>query len=123
MSGERLDELLRSVVREEVCKALDEREAERAVAPAPRPHVSPLIDTAEAAALAGVTPETIRRWIRNGQLTPRKAGRLFRIAREELMGLMRSTGGRCAEDDDINGVVESIWKRSGGPALLDKPTE
>lgn len=45
---------------------------------------SEYLRTEEAAAIAGVTPGTIRAWVRSGVLAGCKAGRLLRIPRVEL---------------------------------------
>jgi excisionase family DNA binding protein len=47
------------------------------------------LSTHEAAAVAKVTPGTIRRWIHEGKLPQRRAGRLVRVCRVELEQLLR----------------------------------
>jgi excisionase family DNA binding protein len=59
-----------------------------AAALAARPAVGELLSTAEAAAHAKVTPETIRRWVAAGKLPENRAGREVRIARVDLDKLL-----------------------------------
>ena len=70
-------ELVRSEVAGQVAAAL-----------AQRPAATELLSTAEAAAHAKVTPETIRRWIAAGKLPEHRAGREVRIARADLDALL-----------------------------------
>jgi excisionase family DNA binding protein len=53
-----------------------------------RPSATELLTTAEAAAHAKVTPETVRRWIAAGKLPEHRAGREVRIARADLDQLL-----------------------------------
>ena len=75
---DRFRELIREVVRQELPAA---------IAKAIKPD-EPLRTTV-AAKLAGVTPKTIRRWIRDGKLTKHHANRELRISRCELEDFMR----------------------------------
>jgi len=86
---EQLRDLIGSVVREEVAKAL----AGARGVPASDPSY---LSSAEAAALARVTQATVRRWIREERLKDHGAGREVRVAREELAGLMRPGKKRLA---------------------------
>ncbi len=73
-----LRELITDIVRGEVDRAL--REASPAAA---------LLSTRDAAKYAGVVPDTVRRWIREGKLPEQRAGRVVRIARADLERLLR----------------------------------
>lgn len=53
-----------------------------------RPAAAELLTTAEAAAHAKVTPETVRRWVAAGKLSEHRAGREVRIARADLDQLL-----------------------------------
>lgn len=71
--------LVRAIARQEVALALaDARDSDE------------YLSTAGAAALAGVAPGTIRRWIKEGRLTGHRAGRVLRVRRCELMALLES---------------------------------
>lgn len=48
-----------------------------------------LYTAAEAAEMLGVTKATVGQWIRDGKLGGRKAGRDYRIAREELSAFVQ----------------------------------
>jgi excisionase family DNA binding protein len=50
------------------------------------------ISTARAASLAGVTPSTIREWVKQGKLRGYRAGRLVRVSRAELEFFLRGVG-------------------------------
>lgn len=64
----------------------------------------------EAAAVCGVHPETVRRWVREGKLKGAKIGHEYRIARRELAIFWRKQGGgEIFEDraaDIARGVLE-----------------
>lgn len=76
----RLRQLISEIVRDEVRAALDQ---------AALPSEAPYMSTREAAELARVTPDTVRRWIAEGQLHAVGAGREIRIKRAELEALMK----------------------------------
>lgn len=78
--GESLRETIREIVKQEL-----ERNTREAPA-------TTLVGTVEAAAHADVTERTIRRWIRTGRLTARKAGRVIRVDLDELDDLIRKDG-------------------------------
>lgn len=77
---DKLEETLRAIVRDELQKALAERE----------PSNGDLISTTEAARLADVATATIRRWIKLGSLTKHHAGRVFKVSRAELESLLKN---------------------------------
>ena len=70
---------IREIVREELSKQ-------------PAPTTNRVGGTKEAAKHAGVTPRTIRRWIRDGRLKSTKANRVVRVDLDELDALMASDG-------------------------------
>lgn len=70
--------LLRELVREELARALAERDA-------PVDYLS----VEQAATVAKVAHGTVRRWVREGRLTDYRAGRVVRVRRDELERLMR----------------------------------
>jgi excisionase family DNA binding protein len=70
-------QLVQTEVAAQVAAALDRRLA-----------AGELLSTAEAAAHARVTPETIRRWVTAGKLTEHRAGREVRVARADLDALL-----------------------------------
>lgn len=71
-----IEQLIRSLIRDELAKAKPANDTE-------------YLSTTEAARLASVTPGTIRRWVRSGELTRHEAGARVRIRRDELERLMR----------------------------------
>jgi hypothetical protein len=58
------------------------------------------LPVAAAAALAAVTPATIRVWMAQGRLRRYYAGRELRVLGSELAGLMRKPPGSSATQDD-----------------------
>lgn len=64
------------------------------------PNVKPardLIGLDDAAAICGVTPRTIRRWIAAGQLPAVRVGpRLIKVSTRDLSALMTPVGGGAA---------------------------
>lgn len=75
-----LEEMIRKIVRDELAK-----QATPANDDAP---AGEYLSTAEAADLARVSVYTIRRWVRNGELTRHEAGSRVRIRRDELEKLL-----------------------------------
>lgn len=78
---ESLREAIREVVREEIKKALDTRASR-----------TDYLSVAEAAEHARVKVRTVRRWLREGRIEKRGAGRGVRVRRDELQRLMDSGG-------------------------------
>ena len=76
-----LREIITEIVRAEIAKATMPTE---------------YLTTRAAAQLAKVAEETIRRWIREGKLEVFRAGRVVRVLRADLEGLMR--GGSAREE-------------------------
>lgn len=70
---------------EKQLEAMIERVVRRVLAEKPANDAAPeYLSTAEAARIASVTPGTIRRWIREGELTRHAAGAHVRVRRDEL---------------------------------------
>jgi excisionase family DNA binding protein len=67
-------------------RIVDERVAARLAELQPRNDA--YLTTAEAAKLAGIHADTIRRWIREGRLAEHRAGRVVRVRRDELERLL-----------------------------------
>lgn len=102
-----LDEAIRITVKQAVASELDDlRQAiaslkaslQTTSAPA-APH--DYVDAAEAAAIAGVKAQTVRRWIARGELRAHRAGRLLRVRVDELRAfLAKSPASGPTEPDD-----------------------
>jgi excisionase family DNA binding protein len=72
-----IEEVVRKVVREEIAADAGRQPAE-------------YVSVIEAARRIGVSPGTIREWVRLGRLTRYPAGRLLRISVRELDALMKA---------------------------------
>jgi len=72
-----------------------------------------LLSTAEAAAHAKVTPETIRRWVAVGKLSEHRAGREVRIARADLDQLL-CRGTRRPRPQDAEKTPEQLARERFG---------
>jgi excisionase family DNA binding protein len=73
-------------LRDMIERIVDERVEKRlAELRAPEEYLSP----DEAGAVAGVHPDTIHRWIREGKLEKHRAGRLVRVRRSDVERLLR----------------------------------
>ena len=105
-----LDETIRSivreVVREEVRAALDDHAARThrrngATSNSDEGYLS----IARAAKFAGVAPGTLRRWIRAGRLTARRAGRVLRISRNEIEDFLAREGRAADVTDRARAIV------------------
>lgn len=66
-----ITELVRSIVREELSRAL-------------APRTDGYLSVASAAEVADVSPATVRRWIRTGKLPSCGSGKLLRVRRADL---------------------------------------
>ena len=62
------------------------------------------LSAADAARVAGVRVETIRRWVQSRQLRGQWAGRLLRIERSDLQAFLS----RPASEPDVGSVVARI---------------
>jgi len=78
-----LREMIEEIVDERLAAALAKREA-----------ASEHLTSAEAALYARVSSRTIRRWLDDGRLRARRAGRKLLIARADLEALLRDGGRR-----------------------------
>lgn len=104
-----LDEAIRITVKQAVASELDDlRQAIASLKasiqanPAPAaPH--DYVDAIEAAAIAGVKPQTVRRWIARGELRGHRAGRLLRVRVDELRAFLASSpaSGPAEPDDEL----------------------
>lgn len=70
-----LESIVRSIVRDELSRAAPANDA-------------PYLTVAEAAAHARVSPGTVRRWVRAGELTRHEAGARVLVRRDELEALL-----------------------------------
>ena len=61
-----------------------------------------LLSVEEAAELIGVIPETIRRWLRTGEIEGEKFGRLWRIRESKLRGKAKT---QITESDQDKAVI------------------
>ena len=100
----RLFELMRLSVREEVRAALAESGPSSTVVR--EAYVSPK----RAAELTGLAEWTIREWIRTGKLKACKAGRVWRIKREELDSMLA----RGVPSGDVKEQVRAVIARHSG---------
>ena len=64
--------------------------------------IQPLLDVAEAAAMLGVSPYTIRSWIRKGGLGATKLGRLVRIEPSEVQRLIAAGRSKVISVDGLD---------------------
>jgi excisionase family DNA binding protein len=83
--------------------------AEVAALRAPAPSVANDLDTAKAAEMAGVTPATIREWVRErGLPAARPGGRALRIRRADLLAFLDSARTAAV---DIAAEAERLLRR------------
>lgn len=68
-----LEQMIRSIVREELVKILDERE-----------RASEWMSAYDAAQILHVHPKTLRKWIREGKLEASRAGKRHRVRRADI---------------------------------------
>jgi excisionase family DNA binding protein len=102
-----LEETLRGIVREEVRSALRELlpvSAPKTVGATPGAYIS----TAEAGALADVLPDTVRDWIAQGKLPGYRAGREWRVRRDELEALMAHGAERAPAAVDLKKMARDL---------------
>ncbi len=111
---ERVPELVRAVIREEL--------AVRAIGVAePRARAdAEYMSTAAAAKHASVRPETVREWITKGALTRYSAGRHIRIRREELDLLLAASSGPPTGSHDGSTASTIASRILGTPARRQK---
>jgi excisionase family DNA binding protein len=105
-----LDDAIRDTVKKAVASELDDlrqaiaslKASIQANAPAAAaPH--DYVDAAEAAAIAGVKAQTVRRWIARGELRGHRAGRLLRVRVDELRAFLAAAPppGPGEPDDEL----------------------
>lgn len=68
----------------------------------------PLYDVHDVADLFDVDPETVRRWIRDGDLEASKLGKGYHVSRPDLEELYQRRGGGQLFDDGGEGIRERI---------------
>ena len=86
--GTSVDEILRCIVREEL-RPLREQLAALASTVECRPdNRGEFLSVKGAATIASVSVGTVRGWISSGRLQAHRAGRLLRVHRDDLMGLL-----------------------------------
>lgn len=91
MTGEGLERVLGDIVRSALHELVrSEIRAAMSEAPIRNGHDGYLSVTA-AARHASVAPGTIRAWIRTGRLPAKRAGRVFRVGRDDLERFMAGT--------------------------------
>jgi excisionase family DNA binding protein len=110
-----LREFLREIVRDELAQIVEAlRRLESALSAS---NSTPLeyLGAEEAADIAGVTPDTVRAWVRRGDLPRHRAGRLVRIRRDELEAFLgRRSNGNDSGDDMTARVHSIVGKLCGG---------
>lgn len=104
-----LRDILREVVREEfapIVERLNRIEAQGAQTP---PAAEEYITAAEAAKVASVRADTVREWVRRGDLPAHRAGRLLRVRRDELEAyLARQSNGASVSREAAARVKELL---------------
>lgn len=81
--------IVRDVVREEIRAAFDERARLTTRNANASAGEGGYLSITRAAALADVAAGTLRRWIKEGRIPVRRAGRVYRIARTDLDSFLR----------------------------------
>ena len=105
-----LEETLRQIVREEIRAAIDERIAgavRDAIAPAVGGDGEDYLSATRAAAVADVSPSTIRRWWADGRLPCTGPPRLRRVRRSDLERFLERHRGNVL---DFAAAAEEILK-------------
>jgi excisionase family DNA binding protein len=68
-----------------------------------------ILDVAQVCAAMGVTPQTVRSWLRSGKLKGRRVGKGYRIMRSDLMAMIEEAP--SAQRD----VERGLWDRPVAP--------
>jgi excisionase family DNA binding protein len=111
VSFERLiEDTLRRVIREELAAALTSPSDLPLVASSPQ---SAYLTVSEAAHVAALHDNTIRNWIKDGSLRTLRAGRVYRIRREDLEA-------RLAGDADRKHTTREVDIDARAAAILSK---
>lgn len=75
------------------------------------------LSTGEAATMMRITPATLRRWVKEGRLTPLVAGRELRFRRADLDSVMtpsgraRAPGPRVTRKLTVEQLVDVAWSQ------------
>lgn len=106
--GELLD-LITAAVRKAVRDELD-------AAGDKDPRSREYLDVATAAAMASVSGQTVRGWVRQGRLTRYSTGRSLRVRRDELEALLAAGPDRSRAVDPATAAIELLnnKRRAGG---------
>jgi excisionase family DNA binding protein len=112
-----LDEALRALIRDEVASVVRKeiREALKDLSLSSPGQRAQLLTIKEAAALASVSPGTIRGWISRGELKRLGNGRIVRILQDDLLKLLSATS-------DTNRPVSENDLDEQATRLLSQPT-
>lgn len=107
-----LTELVRDALREVIMAEVVPLVAKLpASIPNGKPEGGEYLTPREAAALAGVQPETIRDWVRKGRLKRNSAGRHLRIGRGDLVAYLTGGAG-VLTSGDINARVAAVLSKT-----------
>ncbi len=90
-----LRSIVRDVVREELRSAVATRNSS-----------GTYLSITKAARFADVAPGTLRRWIRTGRLPVKRAGRVYRIAQNELEGFLSRGGKDVATAERAKAILQ-----------------
>ncbi|HEY8210352.1 MAG TPA: helix-turn-helix domain-containing protein [Myxococcaceae bacterium] len=99
------EEAIRTIVREELRPIREVLETLKVP-----PTAAELMTAAEAAELARCTPETIRAWVRAGNLTRYGANGRLRVRRDEVLKLLQSESERMT-DVQLEAVANQVLGR------------
>jgi excisionase family DNA binding protein len=110
-----IEDTIRVVVREEVRAALDEvRSALAELRPAPVPDTMLTVEQV-AQRVGGVSPETVRDWIRRGKLAGRRAGKRLLVAPQALeaflAGVVSEEKVELGEDEHMALLIDRIGSK------------
>jgi excisionase family DNA binding protein len=108
-----LHELIRDEVRQAITPLVEElraliMESRSTSSTVQNEALNPLLTADEAATVAKVAPKTIRRWVSEGRLKARWAGRQLRIDRQDLETFTKERGRQGRSD--VDDVVEKLLK-------------
>ena len=75
-----------------------------------------ILNVAQVCAAMGVTPQTVRSWLRSGKLKGRRVGKGFRIMRSDLMAMLEQAP--SAQRD----LERGLWDRPAAPLGTGRET-
>ncbi len=107
------DDVLSATIRDAVREAVRE-EVARLVAdlkPAKRVDLPSYLSAEDAAAIADVTPDTVRAWVSEGRLPRYGAGRLIRVRLDDLEAFLRRCGEAGVAEADLDAKANAILER------------